>query len=73
MELMQEDDPRRASVDRISERSGVSKATIYKWWPNRTAAAIDRNLRAGRGAGLAACGWPLWISQGRPPTYTGRV
>jgi len=47
MELMQEDDPRRASVDRISERSGVSKATIYKWWPNRTAAAIDRNLRAG--------------------------
>jgi len=30
MELMQEDDLRRASVDRISARSGVSKATIYK-------------------------------------------
>ena len=30
MELMQEDDLRRASVDRISGRSGVSKATIYK-------------------------------------------
>ena len=28
MELMQEDDLRMASVDRISERSGVSKATI---------------------------------------------
>jgi AcrR family transcriptional regulator len=41
MELMREDDLRRASVDRISERSGVSKATIYKWWPNRTAVAID--------------------------------
>ena len=41
MELMQEDDLRRASVDRISARSGVSKATIYKWWPNRTAVAID--------------------------------
>jgi AcrR family transcriptional regulator len=27
MELMQEDDLRRASVDRISARSGVSKAT----------------------------------------------
>src|ERR1700741_2855263 len=44
MELMQEDDPRMASVDRISERSGVSKATIYKWWPNRTAVAIDAFL-----------------------------
>ena len=41
MELMQEDDLRRASVDRIAARSGVSKATIYKWWPNRTAVAID--------------------------------
>src|ERR1700758_96816 len=45
MELMQEDDLRRASVDRIAARSGVSKATIYKWWPNRTAVAIDAFLR----------------------------
>jgi AcrR family transcriptional regulator len=44
MELMQEDDLRRASVDRISARSGVSKATIYKWWPNRTAVAIEAFL-----------------------------
>jgi AcrR family transcriptional regulator len=44
MELMQEDDLRRASVDRISARSGVSTATIYKWWPNRTAVAIDAFL-----------------------------
>jgi AcrR family transcriptional regulator len=41
MELMQEDDLRRASIDRISARSGVSNATISKWWPNRTAVAID--------------------------------
>jgi hypothetical protein len=27
MELMQEDDLRRASIDRIAQRSGVSKAT----------------------------------------------
>jgi AcrR family transcriptional regulator len=40
IELMQEDDLRMASIDRISARSGVSKATIYKWWPNRTAVAI---------------------------------
>ncbi|WP_429420206.1 TetR/AcrR family transcriptional regulator [Nocardia sp. GAS34] len=45
MELIQEDDLRRASVDRIAERSGVSKATIYKWWPNRTAVAVDAFLR----------------------------
>jgi AcrR family transcriptional regulator len=45
MELMQEDDLRIASIDRISARSGVSKATIYKWWPNRTAVAIDAFLR----------------------------
>jgi len=44
MELMQEDDLRMASVDRISARSGVSKATIYKWWPNRTVVAIEAFL-----------------------------
>ena len=44
MELMLEDDLRRVSVDRIAQRSGVSKATIYKWWPNRTAVAIDAFL-----------------------------
>src|SRR6201995_5651338 len=44
MDLMQEDDLRKASVDRISARSGVSKATVYKWWPNRTAVAIDAFL-----------------------------
>ena len=43
MELMQKDDLRRASVDRISARSGVSKARIYKWWPNRTAVATMRS------------------------------
>jgi AcrR family transcriptional regulator len=44
LELVQEDDLRRASVDRISERSGVSKVTIYKWWPNKTAVIIDAFL-----------------------------
>jgi len=44
MDLMQEDDLRRASIDRIAQRCGVSKATIYKWWPNRTAVAIDAFL-----------------------------
>jgi|SRR5580693_350570 AcrR family transcriptional regulator len=44
LELVQEDDLRSASVDRISERSGVSKVTIYKWWPNKTAVIIDAFL-----------------------------
>jgi AcrR family transcriptional regulator len=44
MELVQEDDLRRASVDRISARSGVSTATIYKWWPNKTAVMVDAFL-----------------------------
>ena len=44
MQLMGEDDLRKASIDRISARSGVSKATIYKWWPNRTAVAIEAFL-----------------------------
>src|SRR5689334_19011066 len=45
MELMLEDDPRRVSVDRIAARAQVSKTTIYKWWPNRTAVAVDAFLQ----------------------------
>lgn len=45
LELMLEDDDlRQVSIDRISARSGVSKATVYRWWPNRTAVAIDAFL-----------------------------
>jgi AcrR family transcriptional regulator len=44
MELVQEDDLRTVSVDRISARSGVSKATIYRRWPNKTAVLVDAFL-----------------------------
>src|ERR1700761_451078 len=44
MELMQADNRRSEPIAQISARSGVSKATIYKWWPNRTAVAIDAFL-----------------------------
>ena len=30
-----------ASMEAIADRAGVSKATIYKWWPNRGAVALD--------------------------------
>lgn len=34
----------KLSVEAIAERSGVSKATIYRWWPNRAAVAMDTLL-----------------------------
>lgn len=30
-----------ATIEAIAERAGVSKATIYKWWPSRGAVALD--------------------------------
>ena len=43
-ELMLEVGPRRMTVDQIALRSGVSRATIYKWWPNKSAVAIEAFL-----------------------------
>ncbi|MCW2689189.1 MAG: transcriptional regulator [Mycobacterium sp.] len=43
-QLMLEVGPRRMTVDAIAHRSGVSKATIYKWWPNKSAVAIEAYL-----------------------------
>lgn len=34
------------TVEKIAERAGVSKATIYKWWPNKAAVVIDGFLSA---------------------------
>jgi transcriptional regulator with XRE-family HTH domain len=34
------------TVEKIAERAGVSKATIYKWWPNKAAVVIDAFLNA---------------------------
>jgi len=41
MSLLDEGGLPAATVDAISARSGVSKATIYKHWPNRTAVAAE--------------------------------
>ena len=30
-----------AHIEAIASRAGVSKATIYKWWPNRGAVVLD--------------------------------
>ncbi|MDN3353794.1 TetR/AcrR family transcriptional regulator [Actinomadura sp. DC4] len=50
--LLEEGGLAHATVDAISTRSGVSKATIYKHWPNRTAVAAEAFGR--RMAGAAA-------------------
>ncbi|RED37422.1 TetR/AcrR family transcriptional regulator [Paenibacillus sp. VMFN-D1] len=43
-ELLLESGLRDMTVDEISNRTGISKATIYKWWSNKTAVAIDAFL-----------------------------
>jgi AcrR family transcriptional regulator len=35
---------RHVTTDAIAERAGVSKATIYKWWPNKSMVALDAYL-----------------------------
>jgi AcrR family transcriptional regulator len=44
-ELMLSGGLRAATVDRIAARAGVSKATVYRWWPSRGAVALDGFLR----------------------------
>lgn len=40
-ELMLERGLEAVSMDAIAERAGVSKATIYRWWPTKETLAID--------------------------------
>jgi AcrR family transcriptional regulator len=40
-DLMLEGGLNAATIEAIAARAGVSKATIYKWWPSRGAVALD--------------------------------
>jgi AcrR family transcriptional regulator len=42
--LLERQPLRKVTVDAISRRAGVSKATIYKWWPNKSLVALDAYL-----------------------------
>jgi len=43
-ELMREVGLRAMTTEEIAGRSGASKATIYKWWPNKYAVAVEAFL-----------------------------
>ena len=45
-ELLLEQGLAGASMDAVAERAGVSKATIYRWWPSKEALALDALYRA---------------------------
>src|SRR3954447_7623089 len=43
-DLMHEVGLRAMTTEQIAARSGASKATIYKWWPNKYAVAVEAFL-----------------------------
>ncbi|MGG3402667.1 TetR family transcriptional regulator [Bacillus cereus] len=51
-ELLLESGFKAVTVDKIAERAKVSKATIYKWWPNKAAVVMDGFLSAAAAARL---------------------
>jgi AcrR family transcriptional regulator len=40
-DLLIEGGLRSATIEAIAARAGVSKVTVYKWWPTRGAVAVD--------------------------------
>jgi AcrR family transcriptional regulator len=42
--LLERQPLRKVTADAIARRAAVSKATIYKWWPNKSLVALDAYL-----------------------------
>ncbi|MEK5058428.1 TetR/AcrR family transcriptional regulator [Paenibacillus shunpengii] len=40
-DLLLESGFEEVTIEKIAEKAGVSKVTIYKWWPNKAAVAAD--------------------------------
>lgn len=40
-ELLESEGFAATTVEAIAERAGVSKATVYRWWPNKAAVVMD--------------------------------
>jgi AcrR family transcriptional regulator len=49
----------QVSMDAVANRAGVSKATIYRWWPSKERLALEALLE--------------WASAGSPPKDTGSL
>lgn len=41
LELLEESGYSNITTDSIAERAGASKATIYRWWPNKSAVLLE--------------------------------
>ncbi len=41
LELMEQDGFAQVTAEAIAERAGASKATLYRWWPNKAAIVIE--------------------------------
>jgi AcrR family transcriptional regulator len=48
IELLEEKPLCEVTADAIAGRAGVSKATIYKWWPNKNRVALDAFISRAR-------------------------
>lgn len=44
LHLLERKPLREVTADAIARKAGVSKATIYKWWPNKSLVALDAYL-----------------------------
>src|SRR5712692_7913660 len=44
VELLEDKPLCEVTAEAIAERAGVSKATLYKWWPNKNRVALDAFL-----------------------------
>jgi AcrR family transcriptional regulator len=44
LHLLERKPLRKVTADAIARKAGVSKATIYKWWPNKSLVALDAYL-----------------------------
>jgi AcrR family transcriptional regulator len=48
-QILEQEGYRALTVEAVARRSGVSKTTIYRWWPDRAAVAMDAILTAFEG------------------------
>jgi AcrR family transcriptional regulator len=58
-DLLLDEGSTNVSMDTVAERAGVSKATIYRWWPSKERLALDALLD--------------WAATGSSPRDTGTL